>query len=129
MRAIKIEREGDMKHVAIGLLMMSISAQVYATCTDQVRIKELWPREAGWVHIVGEGVANMDLRGCGNNSSQGMLFNFNNTSGTPEGKMMLYSLLVAAYTSGQTMKLCSASCDPQHPEYSRLTHINSLQKN
>jgi len=107
----------------IELYSMSASA----ACTGLVKITQLWPRQDGWVHIQAEGVADIDISNCGVHSSIGMLLNFNDATGTAEGKKMLYSTLLAAFAAGKKMELCSDGCDTQHNTYTRLSYINKLQ--
>jgi len=108
------------------LNMLSIVANA-ATCTGLVKIQQLWPRQGGWVHIQAEGITDIDIMNCGVHNNIGLLLNFNDTTGTLEGKKMLYSALLAAFTAGKKMELCSDGCDTQYPTFSRLSYINGLQ--
>jgi len=112
---------------AAATMLFVFSVTVYAECTSLVRIESLWPREGGWIHIKAVGVNNIDIMNCGAKNDLGMLLNYNDISGTLEGKKMLYSTLLAAFSAGKMMKLCSDGCDSQHPVYSRLSHIDDLQ--
>lgn len=110
----------------IFLIASSMSTSVYAACTHIVEIEKLWPREGGWVHIQAKGVSDIDISNCGQNNYWGMLLNFNDKHGTSDGKKMLLSSLLASFTSGKKLKLCSNGCDSQFPKYSRLSHIDHM---
>ena len=114
------------KSIFLILLLLS-SANVNAACTDVVKIKELKPRVEGWIHIVAEGVNDIDLSNCGVNNDQGLLLNFNDNTGTKEGKQMMLSIIMAAFMAGKSMQFCSNGCDSQHASYSRLDLINELE--
>ncbi|MCP4490576.1 MAG: hypothetical protein GY820_25165 [Gammaproteobacteria bacterium] len=118
-----------MNKYIVGLILLFItqSALSASVCIDVVNIKELKPRSDGWMHIVAEGVSDIDIMNCGTNNSQGMLLNFNDSSGTQEGKKMMLSILLSAFVTGKSMQICSNGCDSQHPSYSRLDIINNLQ--
>lgn len=111
----------------IGLTLFALSFAAMGACTGNVKIKELWPRSNGWVHIVAENVSDIDLANCGNHSSTALLLNYNDSHGSLEGKKMLYSAILAAFTAGKTLRLCSDACDSQHPSYSTLTRIDGMQ--
>jgi hypothetical protein len=72
-----------------------------------------------------ENMNNMDLQNCGNNSKWGLMLNYNDTSGTPEGKKMLYMTLMAAKMTNEKINICSSGCDSQHSAYSRISYINN----
>lgn len=114
--------------IPILLSLLMANSVFAANCTGMVTIKELWPRQEGWIHVVAEGVTNMDISNCGNTGATGLLLNYNDSTGSLEGKKMLYSTLLAAFASGKLMRLCSARCDSQFPTYSSLTHIDGLAK-
>ena len=116
-----------MKNIIGSLVLILFSVSANAACTGLVKIEKLFPREGGWVHIQAEGVTDIDIMNCGRNNNLGMLLNFNDTSGTDQGKKMLYSTLLTAFSAGKVMKLCSSGCDSQHSGYSRLSYINDLQ--
>ena len=109
----------------IGLSIVPLGAN--AACTDFVMIKDLLPRSGGWTHVVAEGLNNMDLSQCGTNNQDGLLINFNDSTGTEQGKKTLLSILLSAYAMGKLVKLCSTGCDTQWNAYSRLDSINGLQ--
>jgi hypothetical protein len=121
---------GFTKVIATTLLILIFlygsSANADAICSGLVKIKELAPRDGGWVHIIIENVSNADLQGCGNNSKMGLLLNYNDTSSPIEGKKMLFATVMAAKMSGTKLNLCSTGCDTQHPKYSRLSFINNF---
>ena len=117
----------EMKKLISILLLSLISTTSYAACTGLVRIEQLMPREGGWVHIKAAGINDIDISNCGVHNDIGMLLNFSDTNGTVEGKKLMYSTLLTAFTAGKQMKLCSTGCDSQHTNYSRLSYINELQ--
>lgn len=117
-----------MKTIALlTLMLLSLSCFGETVCTPKAKIKTLWPRSAGWVHIQLEGVDNMDIKNCGAGGVAGLLFNFNDSSGTNEGKKMMYATLLASFMSGKELSICSYDCDSQHPSFSSLDEINYLQ--
>ncbi len=116
-----------MNKIFIFVIALGFCSVANAACTGQVKIKELKPRTGGWVHIVAEGLDDIDVMNCGTNNYQGMLLNFNDTNGTKEGKQMMLSILLSAYMSGKSMELCSAGCDSQYSNYTRLDSINNMQ--
>ena len=115
-----------MKLVAF-ILLIIFSSQSLADCTPPGKIERLWPREKGHIHIQMSGIENMDISNCGNGGATGLLLNFNDTGGTKEGKQMLLSSLLAAFTAGKTLQLCSYGCDSQYSDYSKLNAINRLE--
>ncbi len=115
------------RKIAVTLLLAVFSVQANAVCTSLGKIEKIWPRSGGWVHVQLAGMSNMDINSCGAGGATGLLLNFNNSSGTSEGKQMLYSTLLAAFMAGKQLSLCSNQCDTQFPTYSVLTHIDNLQ--
>jgi hypothetical protein len=113
-------------HFRFGAVVCALCGALNASaaCTGNVAIAELAPRDEGWIHVIAAGGINMDLNGCGNTGSYGLLLNFNDTGGSPEGKRALLATLLAAQASGKLLNLCSARCDSQHSAYSSLTSIN-----
>lgn len=93
-------------------------------CTAPSKIKSLYPRDGGWVAVEVEGLANADISSCGNSGPSGLLLNYNDTTGSLQGKRMVYSILLLARINGASLVLCSDGCDTQHPSYSRLSHID-----
>ena len=116
-----------MKRFVAGFLFVVSTMQAFAACTQQGKIEHLMPRDGGWVHVKMEGVTNMDLNSCGAAGPEGLMLNFNDTGGTPQGKEMMYSTLLAAFFAGKTLQLCSSACDTQHTQYSRLDTINYVR--
>ena len=53
--------------VSVGVIAIIFSSFVRAECTPLVKIKELKPRSEGWVHIVAEGLDDIDVMNCGTN--------------------------------------------------------------
>ena len=115
-----------MRRIIFALFIVVYPAVSQAVCTGTTTIVKLAPREGGWIHVVGSGISDMDINGCGVHSEVGMLLNFGDSSGTLEGKKMLLSTLLTAFSTGKTLSLCSNGCDSQHPSYSRLSHIDEL---
>jgi hypothetical protein len=116
-----------MKTIIGALLLFWVSTPALAVCTGPLTIAELWPRAGGWVHIVAEGVSDIDISNCGTNNRLGMLLNFNDSSGSADGKQMMFSVLLSALMAGRQLQLCSTGCDSQHTNYSRLDHINGFK--
>lgn len=108
--------------LVVFLSLFSILAHA-AACTGYVKLQKFYPNEAGYIHILAEGVADMDVMNCGIHSDAGMLLNFSDSSGTEMGKKVLYTTLLTAYTTGKIINLCSSGCDSVHTRYSRLSYI------
>ena len=117
----------NLSYSILAVFMFFASSHASASvCTGMVTVKEMYPRDGGWIHVVAEGVSNMDLNNCGHGGSTGLLLNYNDTHGSLDGKKMIFSSLLAAFTAGKKLNICSDSCDSQHPTYSRLSYINNL---
>jgi hypothetical protein len=110
--------------------MQSHAAGAGYVCTPPVKIKELWPRNGGWVHIVALGINDMDISNCGRHNETSMILHMghaNDTNATIEGKKMLYTTLLKAFMEGKTMELCSYGCDSVFTDTTTLSHIDGLK--
>ena len=107
--------------------LLGTTTYAKAVCTEIGTIEKLSPREGGWVHVQLEGRSNMDLMNCGRGDALGLILNLNDTGGSLEGKKLLYSTILAAFTSGKQLRLCSSACDSQFSSYSKLDSIDDLQ--
>ena len=115
------------KYLLITMLFcLPVVVQAASVCTGPVKIKELKARHLGWVHVVIEGIYNADIKSCGNQTDVGLLLNYNDSTGSVEGKKMLLAMLMSAKATGKNVRLCSDGCDTQHPAYSRLSHLDEL---
>ena len=104
-------------------MLLSSSAHSTHVCVTG-KVGKLLPRNGGYVHIVIDGVDNIDLKNCGQGNYYGMLLNYNDTTGTVELKKLMYSSLLTAYSSGKEVTVCATGCDTQIPSYSRLEYLN-----
>ncbi|BBA33795.1 hypothetical protein sS8_1841 [Methylocaldum marinum] len=111
----------------IGLALFALSFEAIGACTGQVKIKELYSRSGGWVHVVAENVSDIDLANCGHHNSTALVLNYTDSHGTLEGKKILYSAILAAFTAGKTLRLCSDACDSRFSSYSTLTDIDGMR--
>lgn len=116
-----------LKTIIVLLLVIPAVSNAATVCTQNTRIAALYVRDGGWMHVKLQGLDDSDISNCGNHSSIGLLFNFNDATGTLEGKQMLLDVILEAKRSGDLVRLCSTGCDTQHTNYSRLTYIDVLQ--
>jgi len=114
------------KYIAILAFAMFISTgHAQLECTSgYLLIERLHVHITGWVHVELEGLGNADLNSCGTNSSTSLLLNYNDTTGTADGRTMMYSTILAAFNTGKKVKICSSGCDTQHPTYSRIYQVD-----
>lgn len=108
----------------MGFSLYTASSTAMAACTGNVMVEELAMGAGGWTHILIKDMTDTDIMNCGQHTTHALMFNFNDNYGTPDGKKMLYSALLAAATTGNEVNLCSTKCDSQHPSYSTLTSMS-----
>jgi hypothetical protein len=114
------------KLVILCLCVASNVAFSETKCTELVAIKDVLVQSRGWMHVVLEGVDNSDLQHCGKETNTALLFNFNDTYGSPEGQEMLKTVVLSAWVTGEKLMFCSNGCDSQYSAYSRLDSVRKF---
>jgi len=114
--------------IVMGFSLYMSCTTAMAVCTESVTIEKLWPSAGGGVHIQIKDMADSDLMNCGRHSIDALILNYNDSSGTLEGKKMLYTALLTSLVAGLKVKLCSSKCDSQHPDYSTLINIYEMEQ-
>ena len=119
-----------MKKIIIMSVFFIMTNNALALCTDTVTISALAQSHRGYIHVLAKDADNnlikdMDILNCGNNTAYGMMFDLKDTydSSNVDGKKLLYSTLLYAYSSGEGVKLCARTCSSLHAIYSSLSNI------
>ena len=116
-----------MNKLVMLILFFTLHSNVFAqaVCMSSfMPIEKLYVRSGGWVLVQIEGLTNIDLKNCGSQSNIGVILNYNDTTGSVEGKQMVYSALLTAFSAGKRVQICSDGCDSQHPSFSRLSYVD-----